>query len=281
MIALWLVACAGSTSDAGGPADQVDEGAGSDGSAASGEPRGGSASGPSSKEGVLTEVFAPPKGAERLPTDAFGTWLRARTVKPAGVGVKTHAGRRVAHDARVVDLPMVRGDLQQCADSVMRLRAEWQKETGQPVMFHATSGDPMPWSRWAAGERPVEKGGRLQWVPGTDGGWDTYLGRVFNWAGTLSLHAYDSVPADGDPKVGDLLVKPGSPGHAVILLDVAARGDERFVLVGEGFMPAQDFHVELGPEAGWWRWEPGVDLGHWDLSVDPADPGEVHRRFKR
>lgn len=238
------------------------------------------ATGPAAGEGGLTEVFPVPLGAERVETDAFGTWLRSRRVKAAGVGVKTHDGRAVHHRARVVELPLVRGDLQQCADSVIRLRAEWQKETGQPVSFHATSGDPMPWSRWQQGERPIEKAGRLQWVAGTQGGWDSYLARVFNWAGTRSLHAYDSVPADGEPRVGDLLVAPGSPGHAVILLDVARRGDERFVLVGEGFMPAQDFHVELGSEQGWWRWGPGVHLGHWDLTVDPADPGRVHRRFE-
>lgn len=237
--------------------------------------------GPSPEQGTLTEVFTPPPGAERVPTDAFGTWLRNRTVKPAGIGVKTHDGRPVGHDARVIELPLVKGDLQQCADSVLRLRMEWQKATGAPVMFHATSGDPMPWERWQAGERPVESGNRLTWVPGTQGGWDRYLSRVFNWAGTRSLHAYDSVPADGEPKVGDLLVKPGSPGHAVILLDVARRDEQVFVLVGEGFMPAQDFHVELGPDAGWWRWQPGVALSHWDLTVDPADPGEVHRRFAR
>ncbi len=67
------------------------------------------------------------------------------------------------------------------------------------------------------------------------------------------------------PRAGDVLVRGGFPGHAVLLLDVATRGDETFVLVGEGYMPAQSFHVELGPVDGWWAWDDGVDLGHWDL----------------
>ena len=230
--------------------------------------------------GVLTEVFRPPRAFRPVPVDAFGAWLRNRTVLPASRGVTTHDGHPVRHRARVIDMPLVPGDLQQCADSVIRLRAEWLLETGAPVSFHATSGDPLPWAKWQAGERPVEKNNKIAWVAGTEGGWDRYLAKVFNWAGTRSLHAYDTVPAGDPPQVGDVLVAPGSPGHAVILLDVAQNGNDFVVLVGEGFMPAQDFHVELGPRDGWWTWGPGVVLDHWDLSVDPAKPGDVHRRFR-
>lgn len=224
---------------------------------------------------TLEAAFPPPTGAERVEADAFGTWLRARTVASADRPVRTHDGRIVGHAARVIELPVVRGDLQQCADSAIRLRAEWRKERGEPVMFHATSGDPIPWSRWQAGERPYEDGGRLKWRPGTKGEWSAYLQHVFTWAGTLSLHAYDTEAAEGTPVPGDLMVDPGSPGHAVVLLDVARRGDETYVLVGEGFMPAQDFHVELGPHDGWWRWGDRLDLPHWSLPVSS------HRRFTR
>lgn len=225
--------------------------------------------------GSLAEAFPPPEGAVRVEADAWGTWLRALDVEPPERPAKTHAGKEVSHPARVISLPMVRGDLQQCADSLMRLRAEWQRERREPVMFHATSGDPMPWSRWQQGERPYESGGRLKWKAGTGGGWDGYLSKVFLWAGTRSLHAYDTVPAKGPLAPGDLLVEGGSPGHAVVLLDVATRGDETFVLVGEGYMPAQDFHVELGAEKGWWKWEDGVALAHWPLD------STTRRRFIR
>ena len=85
------------------------------------------------------------------------------------------------------------------------------------------------------------------------------------WAGTRSLAAYET-RAVGQPQAGDVLVVGGSPGHAVVLLDVATRGDEVLLLIGEGYMPAQDFHVEHGPVGGWWVWsEDGVDLGHWRM----------------
>lgn len=224
---------------------------------------------------TITEAFPAPAGAERVAADDFGAWLRGRTVAPADQPVRTYKGDVVHHRARVVELPLVRGDLQQCADSAIRLRAEWRRERGEPVMFHATSGDAMPWDRWEKGERPYEERGKLKWRPGTEGGWDAYLSKVFLWAGTRSLEAYDTEPAEGSPTPGDVLVTPGSPGHAVVLLDVARSADATYVLVGEGFMPAQDFHVELGPHDGWWRWDDGVSLPHWDL------PASTHRRFVR
>lgn len=212
---------------------------------------------------TVSEAFPPPEGFTRVPPEAFGAWLQARPLRAADAPIRTHDGRVVSHRARALELPLVPGDLQQCADTAIRLRAEWLRETGGEITFHATSGDPMPWARWQAGERPVERDGRLAWVPGTSGGWEAYLAKVFTWAGTRSL-AFDTSPADA-PRPGDLLVAPGSPGHAVVLLDVARSGDRTVVLVAEGFMPAQDAHLELGPLDGWWPWEDGVTLPHWTL----------------
>ena len=234
-------------------------------------------SSPATATPTIAEAFPPPAGAERVDADAFGAWLKARRLAEPDRPVRTHDGQVVQRQgARVVELPLVRGDLQQCADSAIRLRAEWQRETGQDVLFHATSGDPLAWERWGKGERPREVDNRLVWTTGHGAGtWDGYLQKVFLWAGTRSLHAYDTVAAEGPPQPGDVLVQPGSPGHAVVLLDVARSADATYVLVGEGFMPAQDFHVEFGEHAGWWRWDDGVALPHWPL------PASSLRRWRR
>ena len=211
---------------------------------------------------TISDAFEPPAGFERVPADAFGTWLQERPVLSEDEPVRTHAGDVVGHKARVVDMPLVKGDLQQCADSVIRLRAEWLRETEGEISFHATSGDPLPWKRFAAGETPYDAGNKIAWKPGSTGKWDDWLARVFMWAGTDSLERLDTVPSK-EPRPGDLLVQGGFPGHAVAILDVATDGERTLLLLGEGFMPAQSFHVELGPQSGWWTWEPGVDLGHW------------------
>ena len=131
----------------------------------------------------------------------------------------------------------------------------------------------MPYARFEAGETPYAEGNGLKWRQGSTGEWDDYLRLVFTWAGTASLEAHDTVKADA-PRAGDILVQGGFPGHAVVLLDVATDGDRTLLLVGEGFMPAQDFHVELGPEHGWWPYDGTLQLPHWTLT------SEHLRRFR-
>lgn len=215
---------------------------------------------------TVAEAFPPPEGAVRVDGGDFGAWLAALPIAPADQRVLTHDGRPVDHQARVIELDMVKGDLQQCADSAIRVRAEFLKAQGEPILFHATSGDPLPWARYAGGETPYVVDDRVQWKAGS-GSWESYLRAVFMWAGTASLEAYDTNPVD-TPRPGDLLVEGGFPGHAVLLLDVATRDGQTLLLIGEGFMPAQSFHVELGPEEGWWVWEPGLELPHWTLGPD-------------
>ncbi|MEC7948236.1 MAG: DUF4846 domain-containing protein [Myxococcota bacterium] len=226
----------------------------------------------------IGEAYPPPDGAIRIPDDAFGAWLQALPMRPIGTPIRTHDGRIVRHPGRPVSLPLVHGDLQQCADSAIRLRAEFARasDNADSLVFHATSGDPIPWSRYVAGERPLAIDNRIVWRSTDPAGqtWDGWLSAVFMWAGTRSLAAYETTAAE-TPRAGDMLVQAGSPGHAVVLLDVARRGSETFVLVGEGYMPAQDFHVEHGPQQGWWPWtDNGVDLGHWRM------PRESLRRWK-
>ncbi len=221
---------------------------------------------PPTEARTVSEAFPPPSGAARVDGGDFGAWLAALPIAPTEQPVLTHDGRPVGHHARVIELDMVEGDLQQCADSAIRVRAEFLKAQGEPILFHATSGDPLPWARYAGGEKPYVVDDQVKWKAGS-GDWEGYLRAVFMWAGTASLEAYDTSPVDS-PRPGDVLVEGGFPGHAVLLLDVATRDEQTLILVGEGFMPAQSFHVELGPEQGWWVWEPGLELPHWNLGAD-------------
>jgi hypothetical protein len=53
----------------------------------------------------------------------------------------------------------------------------------------------------------------------------------------------------GELAAGDLFIKGGFPGHAVLVADVAqnkATGERRFLLV-QSFMPAQEMHVLKNP----------------------------------
>jgi hypothetical protein len=222
---------------------------------------------------TVAEAFPPPEAAERVEASDWALYLQGLELAEAERPVRTYDGRRVHHHARVVELPLVPGDLQQCADALIRLRAEYLLQAGEAVSFQSTSGDAMPWARYRDGETPYLIGDEVRWRPGGTGQWEDYLVKVFRWAGTVSLQERETELVEGPPLPGDLLVQGGFPGHAVVLLDVAVEGDRTWVLVGESFMPAQDFHVELGPEGGWWLWEGGVDLPSWA----PFTAGDLRR----
>jgi hypothetical protein len=73
-------------------------------------------------------------------------------------------------------------------------------------------------------------------------------------------------------------VLPGGPGHAILILDVAEAPDGRRVaLLGQGFMPAQDFHVLRAGASAWFSLD-GEDV---DTPFWPAPfPWSSLRRMK-
>jgi hypothetical protein len=165
--------------------------------------------------------------------------------------------------AAVVDISTGTKDLQQCADAVMRLRAEHLFATGQQdaIAFSFTNGFRATWKRWRAGGRIRVSGNVCTWVDGATPDSShaqllKFLEMVFTYAGTLSL-TKELVPATELPiEAGDVYIQGGSPGHAVLVLDVARHNDGRvFFLLGQSYMPAQDFHVlrnTTDPRYGAW-----------------------------
>ncbi len=201
---------------------------------------------------TVVERFSAPVGTTRVDVGggSFGAWLRALPLLPAGTPVTAFDGRVIeAPWARaVVDIDVGTTDLQQCADSAIRLYAEHRRARHDVdgLSFHATSGDALPWKRFAAGERPHAVKNRIQWQqkaapsssPATFRAW---LDTVFLWAGSRSL-ALDTIAVDV-VEPGDLLVVGGSPGHVLVVLDVANGAGGPQWLIGQGYMPAQSFQV--------------------------------------
>lgn len=204
----------------------------------------------------------PPAGYRRtdLADNAFGRWLRRLPLKPGRPDVHLYDGRlkrnQDAH-AAVVDMDVGERDLQQCADAVIRLRAEFLYAAGQEaaITFTFTSGDPAPFSRWAAGFRPTVHGTSVTWSPtaAPDRGYASfraYLTHVFVYAGSASLsRELDPVVPLAAIQPGDVFIQGGFPGHAVLVVDTAVHeetGRPIFLLV-QSFMPAQEVHVLRNP----------------------------------
>lgn len=223
--------------------------------------------------------IAPPAGFEREPVagGSFAEWLRSLPLKTGRPTVLLHDGRlKTNQDAHiaVVNIDTGSKDLQQCADAVIRLRAEylWSRQDLAGIHFDFTSGDTAQFSRWSQGFRPIVSGSQVRWErtkpPDTSySSFREFLNVVFTYAGTASLsREMEKVLDVREVRAGDVFVEGGYPGHAVIIVDVAkeTRTGRRAFLLAQSFMPAQDIHILKNPAGGslapWYEANPRPEL---------------------
>lgn len=208
---------------------------------------------------TISQRISPPGGFRRTQeaADSFGAWLRRLPLKPVGEPVRLYTGTpRLRQDmhAGVINIDVGNRDLQQCADAAMRLRAEWLWAANRPndIAFNYTGGGRVPFSRWAKGERPSENG--RSWIrkgrpDASYASFRRYMTQVFAYAGTYSLERELKPVALADIEIGDVFIKGGFPGHAVIVADMVEHqttGEKRFLLI-QSYMPAQDMHILANP----------------------------------
>ena len=226
------------------------------------------------EQNTLAERFAPPTGFEREPAAAgsFAAYLRALPLKPEGATVRYYNGATKPSQGRyaaVIDLPIGTRNLHQCADAVMRLRADYlyAENRKADISFNLTNGFAVPYARWAKGERVGVEGNRTWWKQSATAAdnptvyWK-YLEFIWSYAGTASLEKELTPKAVADLQAGDVFIKGGYPGHAVMVVDRVenADGEVRFMLA-QSYMPAQELQVLTNPQTGGvWYSLPSADL---------------------
>ena len=193
-------------------------------------------------------------------------FLRNYTMKADGEKVLLYngseKGNQSAH-AAVFTLPIENADLQQCADSVMRMYAEYYWSIGayDKIKFHFTNGFLAEYAKWREGYRVVVDGNDVSWSKSAsyDDSYDSfvkYLRVVFSYAGTLSMESEATEISLEEAKAGDVFLQGGSPGHVVMIVDVCVNEEgKKAYLLAQGYMPAQEFHVlknELHEEDPWY-----------------------------
>jgi hypothetical protein len=218
---------------------------------------------PSRQEGeTIARRIPPPPGYDfvRAQPGSFEEWLAQLPLKPGRPPVRLHDGsekpNQDAHHA-VMDIDVGARDLQQCADAIIRLRAEYLWAAGRyaDIHFNFTSGDRADYERWREGYRPLVVGDNVSWVKsaGRNESYESfrdYLTTVFRYAGTHSLSAeLSAVPDVAQMKIGDVFIRGGFPGHAVIVVNMAEKTEtrERLFLLAQSYMPAQDIHILSNP----------------------------------
>lgn len=196
-------------------------------------------------------------------SDSLLHFMRNMEVLPNGNPIVTYTGEELhSNCAAVYTLDIGAHNLQQCADSVIRVYSEyfWSQEEYDRIAFHLTNGELMQYTDWRGGSRLVAAGSFTKQLKlrGEDDSYEcfrAYLECVMNYAGTKSLHEESETIPLAELRPGDLLLIPGAPGHVILTVDMAENADgEKCYLFAQGFMPAQSFHIlenDAHPEDPW------------------------------
>lgn len=182
----------------------------------------------------LVNTIPLPAGFERVwaAPGTFSAYLRNISLKDSKTVYLYNGKPKQNQEAQyaLLDISVGNRNLQQCADAVMRLRAEYFFAVKQfdKIIFYDN-----------------DKAKYQFTAPHTRTNFDKYLDRVFGMCGSASLskqlkHVHDFK----DIQSGDVLIRGGFPGHAVIVMDVAVNPKgEKIYLLAQSYMPAQDIHI--------------------------------------
>jgi hypothetical protein len=191
-----------------------------------------------------------PMGYKRTAVDevTFGYWLRQLPLRKDNV-LRLYDGsaktNQTLHYA-ILDVPYKRDALQQCADAIMRLRAEYIYENKRQanIAFLHQRGEYFTISSNCS-----------------RGALEQYLHKVFSWCGTYNLQAQLKPVSIKNIAPGDVFIRAGGPGHAMLVADVAenSKGEKIFLLL-QSFIPAQEIHLVINPlRAEWGPWYSAAD----------------------
>lgn len=205
---------------------------------------------------TIAERFSTPVGYARVHSEknSFADFLQTTSLKPNGTLVHYYNGEEKPNKvaAAVLSYDVGNRDLQQCADAVMRLRAEFLYKTKQydALHFNFTNGFKADYSKWRTSYRISVKGNTVNWSKTTKeslsySSFRDYMNMVFNYAGTASLTKELKAIPLSQMQIGDVFIKGGSPGHAVIVVDMAINSQthKKVFMIAQSYMPAQDIHI--------------------------------------
>ena len=176
--------------------------------------------------------------------NSFGAYLRNLELNTGDNTVYLYNGEKKRNQTAqfaIIKMDVGDRDLQQCADAVMRLRAEYlyhQKQFDKIHFNFLSDGKPRYYKDYAGQDTSYKK-------------FRQYMNYIFAYANTASL-SNELVPVNlNDIEPGDVLIQKGKPyGHAVTVIDVAVNNEsgEKIFMIAQSYMPAQSIHVLKNPK---------------------------------
>lgn len=191
----------------------------------------------------------------KYPEGSFSSYIQNYKLKSFDAKVINYDGKPYVYQSGhvgVLEVPVPSNGLQQCADALIRIRAEylWETNRKDDIGFNFTSGHYCSWKKYAEGYRPKINGSKVSFHKTASR--DTskqnfykYLNLIYTYAGTQSL--YNELPKitnKANVEVGDMLIYPGNPGHVIMVVDkiTTIDGDILFIFA-QGNTPAQSVHI--------------------------------------
>jgi len=204
-----------------------------------------------------------PKGYKRINVheNSYAEFLRNMELKTEDNKVYLYNGQlKYNQNAQfaVIKIDVGKRDLQQCADAVMRLRAEYlfsQKQYSQIHFNFISDGKARYFKDYAKGNYSHKK-------------FRSYMNYIFSYANTASLkkelHKVNSI---NEIQIGDVFIQQGRPyGHAITVMDIAKNEQgEKVFMLSQSYMPAQDIHILKNPN--------NEDVSPW---YEINETGELH-----
>jgi len=199
-----------------------------------------------------------PPGFKRVTysSDSFQSWLQNLPLKKKAKKVKLFDGRNKSNQNahyRIIEIDIGEKDLQQCADAVIRLYAEYlfSQKKYSLIAFNFTNGHRCTYNLWMEGYRPLRENKIIEWQKLEEGSntYDSfreYLDVVFTYAGSYSLsRELIAVNDMSNIDIGDVFIQGGFPGHAVIVVDMAENQitQKKIFMIAQSFMPAQNIYI--------------------------------------
>ena len=169
---------------------------------------------------------------------SYAEFMRNLPLKKRGSKVQLYTGG----DARfqflstgVIDMPML-SNSEQCADMTMRLRAEYLFSRGHysEIRFRDVNGNTLQY-HGGASHKALEK----------------FLKKAYDVCSTFSISRETTPRPISEVQPGDILVYPARKlegmGHALIVIDVARKGNKVAIMCAEGNTPACELHIVRNP----------------------------------
>lgn len=196
---------------------------------------------------VVNEIELP-EGYERIAMSygSFGEWLQQIKLRKDNT-VYLYNGKPLADQTlhyAVLDFSTGTKDLQQCADVIMRLRSEYYFSSKDFNKIEFKSGNKIyNFQEWLKNISSPEQDKHKLLLQ--------FLETVFNYCGTYTIDEMTKPINMQSLEPGDVFIKAGSPGHAMIIIDAAVdkSSGKKIYLLAQGYMPAQDMHIVINPNS--------------------------------